>query len=334
MAVNFSWQRFGCAFLLTLSLPALAQQTVQYSKPVGPDRAGGASAARDVSHPVPGTFNAPTSLFDNEGPGFDTLPGGPQAIPLNPRSAQWQKFLDDRKDWALLTPQEILDVPTAESILGIDPSDEVKLSAEERFMRRQDKESQTLATNGMPRLDPALDRDNVLNDGQFRNVEDDHRIDVILNPSSSKVSDALANLKPADNDNLRTGPGLNPVDTTWASPFQAQVLDTKQTPAQLAEWERFRAMMEPTIPVSKPETSLLGPPSVSSHDLDFEGPLASKPVGQGYTSLQDSISKPTGLLPLPGNVMRPPPAKKAPLVQPPPWMPDSPQNTVFPQRQF
>ncbi|MGA2246235.1 MAG: hypothetical protein ABSH48_14660 [Verrucomicrobiota bacterium] len=329
-AVKLTVQRFGWAVVVTLGLPALAQQTIQFSPPVNPDPV---SDAKDLeaTRPLPGALSAPSSLFGDQGSSFDDLPGSPQPILFNGNPVQLQRFLNNRKNWALLTPKEILNIPTAESILGIsDSPDEFKLSPAEQFIRRQDRESQVTATNGMRRAGATLDRDNALKAGPLSDLDDERR----SNPSGATVSAALKDLKPFDNRDLRLAAGTDRSDPVWTSPFGVPVMDTKPTLEQLADRERFSAFLDGPTPAVKPINSALATPSGFAQDINGQSPAASKSVGRAYTSIAETIGKPTGLLPFPGLGAQPPPPKKLSLVQPPPWLPDSSQSSTFPQRQF
>ena len=140
--VNFLVRRLALAVVLTLGCPAPAQQTIELTKPSDADDSA-------TSHALPSALSAPVSLFHSRGPAFDDLPGGSQPVILNDNSTQWKNFLNQRKNWSLLTPKEILSVPTPESILGLpDAQDELGLSVEQRYLQRRDHESQMAATNG------------------------------------------------------------------------------------------------------------------------------------------------------------------------------------------
>src|SRR5882672_7132159 len=114
------WLSTAIATMATL-MPALAQQSIIFSKPaeVSADKAN--SFMPEPSHTGPSAFNAPSPLFGRRPTAsFDILPGAQRPAPISPEQAlQWQKFLDKKKNWTLMTPEEILGVPTPEKILGI-----------------------------------------------------------------------------------------------------------------------------------------------------------------------------------------------------------------------
>src|SRR5665213_1600659 len=141
---------FGLAAFVTAAMTAAAQQQIQFTRPADPEIASKASHPPPAdTHRNPGsTFNAPSPVFGLESPTapIDNLPGSPDAPTAT--AAQWQKFLDGKKHWMLLTPEEILGIATPEKILGVtDSKQHPELSAEERFLDRQDRQPAAGATN-------------------------------------------------------------------------------------------------------------------------------------------------------------------------------------------
>jgi hypothetical protein len=139
--VNFAVRWLGLAALVTLGLSAAAQQTIQFTKPVETDPASKANAfLPETPRRDPASFNAPAPLFGSSGPtaNFDDLPGSPPPAYPAANAAQWRKFLDNKKNWTLMTPEEILGIPTPETpekILGVtSPDDDPGLSLTERYL--------------------------------------------------------------------------------------------------------------------------------------------------------------------------------------------------------
>src|ERR1035437_1407691 len=139
---SFLARWLGWAAFIRRPWPGSAQQTIQFPKPVDQDQASTANAFMPAStrRNSAGAFNAPAPLFGSRSPeaNFDVLPGSSSmnAANANANAMQWQKFLDDRKNWALQTPEEIFGIQTPEQILGItDPKENPKLSLVERFLR-------------------------------------------------------------------------------------------------------------------------------------------------------------------------------------------------------
>src|SRR5580692_8821434 len=97
--VNSVARLAGLAALVSLSLSASAQQSIQFTRPVNTDPSSKANAfiPEDKLRTVPSAFNAPSSLFGNKGPtaNFDVLPGSSQMMMISPaNSEQWQKSMD------------------------------------------------------------------------------------------------------------------------------------------------------------------------------------------------------------------------------------------------
>jgi len=57
---------------------------------------------------LPDSLQAPDPVFRYSSP--DALPAEPPARTATPRSQQMEKMLEDRKNWTLLTPEEIMGI--------------------------------------------------------------------------------------------------------------------------------------------------------------------------------------------------------------------------------
>lgn len=343
--VMFAARRVSLAALMALGFPVAAQQTIQFSKPANQDPAATANANAimpSASHKAPSAFNAPTSLFGNSGAtaSFDILPGSPPPAMPNPNAAQWQKVLENRKNWSLMTPEQILGIPTPESILGVtDPQEDPKLSPEERFLRRQERQEQAGITNASLRSDAFLWHNDDENRGLFQSPDANNPLANAPGGSSQSqgIAGLIRNSSPFFNQTTKSLADMNQrMDSTWEHPFGSPEPMPKATPEQLSGMERFRALMEPTPPQTP--SAAPGFSSQPSHTPDpFLQPVPASfnPAGRSFTGLGNDIAKPTGLAPLPGVTgPRPPPSKPAPLVQTPPWLSQSPQSANLPQRQF
>lgn len=336
-AVNFAVRRFALAALMALGLSAAAQQAIQFSRPVNQDPAVTANSFLPSNHKSPSDFNAPTSLFGNAGPdaSFDVLPIGPPVVYPNANN-QFQKMLQDRKNWALSTPELILHVPTAESIFGLpDPLEDPKLSPEERYLQRQERASEMAATNGLHGPANLFSRNHDSNQGLFQNLDDRGRSaddPKGLHPGSSFSSPARMQ-GPFINQNAEIPTDHNQkFDATWASPFQSPEPLPKATPKQLAGMEAFRALMEPPARETKSAGPNFSLPAAPAPDPNLQVLPVFNPAGRSFTPLGNDITR---LAPLGGVATPPPaPAKAPPLVAPPPWMSPTLQNPTMPQRQF
>jgi len=342
-AVNFSARCAGLAAFTALGLSASAQQSIQFSKPANQDPTTAANSFQPPSHKSPSAFNAPSSsLFGQQGPSvdFDVLPGGPAPIYPNANGAQWQKVLQDRKNWGLMTPAQILGVPTPESILGIaDPLEDPNASPEERYLQRQDRDSEMTATNGLHRPSATRLQNDDRNPGQFQDWSDNGRLADTpgsLGPGSIN-SGQVRNTSPFWIQNSGTPSGVNQkLDPTWASPFGTPEPLPKATPEQLAGMEDFRALLDREPPQKLPASANYYSPAPAPANPFLQSGPGFNPAGHAFTPVLNDIAKPTGLAPLAGVTgPLPAPAKKPALVDPPPWMsPSSLQNPTMPQRQF
>jgi hypothetical protein len=335
--VHSATRWFGLAALLTLGLTASAQQTIQFSEPVNGDPASKANAVSPVStrRSSADAFNAPTPLFGGGNPtvSFDILPGSPQPVISGAAAAQWQKHLEDSKNWTLMTPEEILGIPTPEKILGIpDPNDDPGLSPEQRFLQREERQSAIGVSNALHRADSSLWHHDDTPGGEDNNEDDSTRFAWALREVGSTAQGLTLSQRrdrlPNVNQNQK------PV-SAWVSPFDVQEPLPKETPEQLAGMDRFRALMEPSAPEKPLQSSAFFVPPVVAPDPNMEVLPAFNPAGRAARALPNDIGKPKGLMPLTGITGTLDPAKKtAPSVRPPPWMQDPLQNSSLPQRQY
>ena len=338
--LNLKARWSGLAALAALAVSAAAQQTIQFTKPVDQDPAGKANASLPPTsrRNSADAFNAPSSLFGERTPevNFDVLPGSqvPNAAAAA-NAAQWQKILEDRKNWTLMTQEEIMGVLTPEKILGItDPDDDPKISQVERFLKRRQRLDEAGATNLLHHPDASHWRADAA-DADPRHPSD----------ASSRFAQTLGGSVPEltknpgvffDNANPNLPADVNrKTGSIWSSPFGLPEPLPKPTPEQLAGMDRFRALMEPDVAEKAPDASRYSSPAASAPNPILQTLPGYNPVGRSFSTLESDIAKPTGLAPLPGaKGPHPVPAKTAPLVQPPPWISDSPQPATPPQRQF
>jgi hypothetical protein len=274
-------------------------------------------------------FQTPSSGVDFNSPS-DSQPLPP--MPANPSvgNRRLQKNLDERDNWALMTPAEIFGVTTPEKIMGITERDaagrEIKLTQPERWLARQNQ-PQT-ATNGLQGGGTAeslgFSGDQFNPDGTSRE-----------NPR--QFFDSF--LKPAPDNNGNTPYGQNEA-TDWPRPFGAATA-TKIDPEQQAAMERFRQMLEPSpfATTVTPQPDLNGkfsPAPTATLNSILDQP-ALNPIGASFTPLSSGIVKPQGLSPLPGvsdqNNLQPA-AVPSWMPQPAPWLSQGPQPFGMPQRKF
>ena len=148
--------------LLAAFLPAAAQndapppgKAIIFSSPAGEIAASNAPSLAPQLSGRPDFANqlrAPVSVFDAQGPSLPLpLPPGLPALSRTEVQRQ-QRILDQRENWALMTPEEILGVDTSRNTLRTPEQEaadnrEKNLTVVERFLERQ-RQSHAAVTNG------------------------------------------------------------------------------------------------------------------------------------------------------------------------------------------
>ena len=256
----------------------------------------------------------------------DTLPLPQMPAKTPAENQRLQKILEERRNWTLMTPAEILGVTTPEQIMGIREHDasgqEITPTPAERWLARQD---QSQATNGLQNgaaaesWDFSSDRFNP--DGTGRD-----------NPR--QFLDGFPNSAPNNSSGAPVGQNEG---ANWLKPSGAAT-QPKINLEQQAAVERFRQMLEP----SQPATSQSGsdgkyfptPTTTLNPNL---GQTVLNPIGTPFTPLDSGIVKPQALSPLPG-ITAPnnpqPDVVPSWMPQPAPWLSQGPQLFAPPQRKF
>ena len=318
--------------LLAVLGPAVAsvqaQQTIVFSKPsdVSADKAN--NFMDNPSHRVNAdSYKAPQSIFNY----MPEVPMPPVFIYQNQDPAVLDA-LNKRKNWTLLTPEQILGLQTPEQVLGLtDPKGESKLSLEDQFLLRQSRIS---ATNS--RSLAAVWKNDDKNPF-YKKREDEKRSWGATDnrPDEYDNNGRFLNGTARQLDPFGKRPANNPFsagdrqeDSPWASAF-TQPTAPKPSLEQIASMERFRALMEPvTTPENTPATTHWNKPATPDADSFFEPVRKVNPIGASVLSLEDSSGHATGIKPLPGIATPPPtPPKTRPAWQAelPPWLSDKPQ---------
>src|SRR3984957_11359138 len=277
------------------------------------------------------TFQAPPeNLNFNPSPDAGPLPQMPQSPHAG--NQQLQKILEERKNWTLMTPEEIFGVTTPEKILGVHEYDasgqKIELTQVERYLARQN-EPQTGATNGSQTGAAGGYWDSSGNqEGDSFNPDGTRRensrllLSGLLNPSQ-------------DNGTLdKQNDGEN-----WFKSFAAPATP-KPNPEQQEVMEKFRQLLAPS-PVAAAGTVQSGSsgkffPAPATPNPLFDQPTVN-PIGASFTPLSSGIGKPQGLTPLPGvtGQNNPQPAAVPSWApQPAPWLSQGPQPFEVPQRKF
>ena len=329
---------FTGAVLLAASVRLVcAQNAIVFSKPADP--VDNANAFMNPSeHKLSDSSRAPTPLFGREPQvEYDLLPGAKPPKPLTPEQVrQAEKYFDDQKNWTLLTPAEIMGVPTLGKIMGI-PDPDQNLSAEERHLKRRAAQRSMSATNALANLNRGGNQD----DSPFttrRSEQKRNAAGELIVPNSQKTAGGFLT---GQADTVLTAEEERRANSPWVSAFTAPSLP-KPDLAQQAAMERFRAMMDPPAP----EKPLAATPVVPAPNPNFQPLPKYNPAGNSYRPVQDGIGRPTGLMPLPTVTgVRPAavnPPKAKPLVEPPPWVAEqnqqnnysTPKSGVFQRRKF
>jgi hypothetical protein len=280
---------------------------------------------------------SPTVNF-GVGPGSGPLPE-PQRPTLSPDQArQMQRLLDERKNWALLTPEEIFGLPTAGKILGVSDRDAFGQPKNEtlvaQFYERQEQLRARTNSDNFDAGDSATHWD--FSGGQEPQIKPGVLTGGVR-PENSPLMNQLLNETPDD----RTSPA-QATKGIWQKAFNLPAPPPGPTPEQQAAMEQFQQLLQPHSPSGDAaKASSLGGPIFSPSSVapnSAPGPQAAIPIGASYTPLNSGIGMPAGVARLPGllgptNSVLPAlaPEWRPP---PPPWMSSEPQPGVIPQRKF
>jgi hypothetical protein len=319
---------------------ARAQETIVFSKPLDMKQDGLSNAMQSLTAPHSRSvndFNAPKSVFGlSSGAQFDALPGSPGRIVVSPAAArQWQKLLEDQKNWTLLTPAEILGVTTPEKILGVsDPTHPEDLSPEERYLKRLDQAAATTASNSFARS-AVFSHDTPQADGGTGSSRKDSLFEQI-NAGVASPDDRPNSLFGSSSAAALNSPAgaAGKSDFVWGNSFGRPKPLPAPTPEQQAEMDRFRALMDPSASVEKTPSATRPTLAYTPAASASQTPVVN-PAGHSYTPLNSNLGKPTGLKPLSGLTgpyVTPTPSSKT-ASQLPPWLLDPSANSPF-QRRF
>ncbi len=227
------------------------------------------------------------------------------------------RVLQERKSWALMTPEEIMGVATPEKILGITKSGDSSinsLSPENHFL--QDQTTSSFATNSMASEGSAThwswskDTDNAstgdaLRESAFVNFNRP------WTPSTTPANNPFSSF----NSGFGAGQRMSEDDSE------------KSKLTQQADLERFRQMLNTGSTMNQPANTTPGYKFIYSStpepDAFEKAQLGNNPSGSSLSTVEDDIMKPTGIAPLPGLATEAP--KKTEVTpawapKPPPWL--------------
>jgi len=243
--------------------------------------------------------------------------------------ARLKEAADRQKNWALMTPEEILGVPTPETVLGADA--EKNQTTLDRYYERQQKEDNTRTNKIYSRSrDDAMTKSSALfpaliDNGNNENVQNDREpsVDIYFggtpNPSAAHAADNSRNLS-----------------SLFPDTFGSTVPAPARTPEQAsADEAQFQRLLTPNSPAAQPAFENASPFSASTSPGSVQP--RPNPIGNTYAPLNNNIGVPEGIKPLPGLIdQKSSTTPVAPGWQPQthlaPWMSPTPPLGTFPQR--
>ncbi len=331
----------GGALSLAAGWPLAAQESIIFSRPTDGVTEKANSFMEQQPHKAPSRQNAPSSIFNGKPKAdFDVLPGAQKSKPLSAEEVrQMQKNLDNQRNWTLMTPEEFMNVPTAAKIMGL-PDPDQNLSADERYMKRQDQQRNASATNGMSRARYfGADEDSSLAPWSDKKKKDREATAELGQGRST------AKLSPLEAEQQKRW-----AESPWVNAFNLPAPTPKADKEQQAGMERFRAMMQsPQAERTELPTTASGfqPSAARVADQKLQALPGYNPAGSSYQPVHETASRPMGITPLPTVTGFTPPSgnapkqKPKPLVQAPPWARDNknsanatPEPGTFLQRKF
>jgi len=244
-----------------------------------------------------------------------------------------RNILDRRRNWALLTPAEILGVDTPEKVLGVTERDAFgqpkNLTAMERYTERLNQLLSPARTNAAPA---------------------DNAATTWLYPDGGRSGSNFLSAKWRSAQSMGSSP-FNPAPNTqpqaalnenqgWSRLFNIAPAPLAQGPdtARDEDIERFRQLLNPdTVSAAAGATPALGGLKTTLPQGLLNAGLAQSAKADGpFAPLRSGIGKPPELPKLPGvlsvTYTSPPVAPWAP--QPAPWLSPGPQPFAAPQRKF
>lgn len=353
MASSFAsskWRRLaGAAAVVLLSA---MQTTVRGGQPIlfsSPDNDSASTniPALTPQAPIVTPFDGSSLLphLDANGPSPALPPPVPAEPTISPGEAQQlQTLLDKRQNWTMLTPAEILNVPTTDKILGVQdygadgqPKNE---SVVERYYERLGRRSSS-RTNA-----PA--GNNSAQTSDFLGSQTSHWTarwsPPLLNPPDNSLA-KLAGINASPSADANNNAGYRPTpDSPWSKMFSPPASQAaSRTPVQSAMTGEFQQLLRPrqwsptAYPASANTKYPYSSPSASAPDSLF-GKTLLNPLGTPQAPSSGTVGTAIGVAPLPGLLgpTNAPPVNLNPSWKPelPPWMSSTPQPGVVPRRKF
>lgn len=326
------------------------ERPIQFSSPDSGDDAAESPSLINKPAPLPDFSGAPqssSSVFDF---------GAPQMTEPLPRpqifqpSQQQRDAVAAKKDWILMTPEEILGVKTPEQMMGVTERDaagrEKKLTPLERYWDRQNQNpAYGPATNGYSPAN-ALGQMNFLDSQNIQPAVNQENLPAARTLETKSIWNQLLNSSP-DMDAARQAANAGSIWQKLMGTVPNASVISGPDPAKLADMERFRQLLGSAAPPSALPSSLpvaaapmnsLYAPADSTVD-PILGELKVNPAGASFAPLSSGIGVPAGLGALPGLTA---PRREASAttttpssqLQNPPWVMNGPGLFTPPQRKF
>ena len=290
------------------------------------------NSGSSLSGILPGTLQAPMQ-FSDFGPARELRPA-PSLPVLSAQQQRMKSLLDDRKNWTLMTPEEILGAATMQKTLEAPEKDALGREIDQTQMERYLERGIALRdgpTNAVPNE----------RSSRLWNFSHDPNAAMVRDSAPAQPAQAvqgwgqLFRNQPAQNQEQVQGRNFN-----WPTFSQPSPQTTKSELEQLAAMERFRQLLNPapagpTEPAS--DSQFFPVPKSPGSSIIMQPEFVPNPAGASYVPLSSGISKPTGLAPLPSATAASFAAPvTAPIgrVQPPPWLLQGPQPFVMPQAKY
>jgi hypothetical protein len=284
-------------------------QSAILSKPADDGTAGPASSLQ-----LPQDSSLNPSL-----PGFNNSPNLNFPIPPPDANAVWQKELNNRRNWTLMTPEEIMGVQTPEQIFGLTERDpEKNLSLEERYLKRESNAEK--AAEKAAATNTLAGGDVFSHNGLFDQPDANDPVSSDSKKDQPDGSGVFSRIFGTSQDSLFG-------QKTRASQFNPGTSAAAAAKAQLeedAEMARFRALIGE---VPQPGTSTPTPSPALASSPSLQPVSQFDPFGHPLISQASDPSKPTELMPMTEftGYYTPPKKTKKPSweAQPPPWLSES-----------
>lgn len=325
---------------MALAFSTEGQESTQPILFSSPDNGNGANLNAingDSSLSLQNALQSPSLFNRNKSGGNLSLPSGAASSSSSEADgARLQNLLNDRKNWAFMTPEEILGLSTTDNSRqtssGSGAGQGMNLSAVDRFTERQIQSGNANASSfssfgwqdpnkeNSSKL-PSLVSDNLKDSAPNWNLQG-----ATLNDNSFNSKGSISSLSQL-------------FDSSGAAP--QPLLSIQQN--QNAGMEQFRQLLQPPASAVQPPPSTvlpnwnIGVKTPSGFTFAPDNGNDHSGIGAALTPLRAEIATPSGLTPLLGAVAQQNSTPQSPpswAPKPPPWLSKEPQPFQIPQRKF